>query len=69
MKRHTCIICGAKRYEEHMKNVFGNSWACAKSKYYFQSSVCCEHEEIKDAIKVKEIVKNWKHLNYKHLQS
>lgn len=32
-KRHTCVICGKKRYEDRMKKVFIQSWACISSCY------------------------------------
>ena len=38
MKRHTCIICGKKRYEDSMTNVFYSSWAC--------TFLCSNHVQI-----------------------
>jgi hypothetical protein len=71
-KRHTCIICGSKRYEHHMKKVFGNSWAC-KNNYHYSHfnyfSLCCDNREIQEAIKVIEMVSKWKHISLKHLST
>ena len=50
MKRHTCIICGRKRYERSMKKVFLHSWACS-DKHSF-NRYCYEDEDIKLAIKI-----------------
>jgi len=59
MKRHTCIICGSKRYEHLMTNVFKHSWACSNPKYYFQSTYCCNHPDI---IIIKNIINESKKL-------
>ena len=63
-KRHTCIICGRKRYEHYMKPVLSSSWAC-KDKYYFQ--YCCEHEEIKQAQEIIDMLKKFKHIKRLHI--
>lgn len=68
MKRHTCIICGSKRYKSNMKNVFLNSWACIKTKYYFQTSVCSDSLEIKEAIEVINIISKWENIKLTHLR-
>ena len=39
MKRHTCIICGKKRYERVMRNVFQQSWTCSLEKCLFHADV------------------------------
>lgn len=69
MKRHTCIICGSKRYENSMKNVFLNSWACSIPLSYqrWTYRVCADHIEIIEAIKVIKIVSNWEKISLKHL--
>lgn len=63
MKRHTCIICGRKRYERNMKNVFLNSWACHDIYSY---KPCSGHPEIVKAIKILETLKNFKHIKLRH---
>jgi len=67
MKRHTCIICGRKRYQVFMKNVFSNSWACEKSdsKFYFTPCYC--HSDIILAQKILLDLKKLKILTNKHL--
>lgn len=69
MKRHTCIICGSKRYENSMKNVFLNSWACSIPLSYkrWTHYVCAGHIEIREAIQVIKIVSNWNKISLKHL--
>jgi hypothetical protein len=66
MKRYTCIICKRKRYEQNMKNVFGNSWACT-DKYMFQ--YCCDNKEIYEARIIIEKLKTFKHIGLKHLST
>ena len=66
-KRHTCIICKSKRYEINMNNVFGNSWACVKPRYYFSDSTCFYHGDIKLFIKIIEDVKKLKILKLSYL--
>lgn len=66
--RHLCIICGKKRYESKMKKVFGSSWACVVY-HSFSVGYCYEHPEVKEAIKICEMVSKWKHLSLKHLSS
>ncbi len=52
-KRHTCIICGRKRYEKSMRKIFLNSWACSDTKFNIHS-YCYEHPDIKLAKKILE---------------
>ena len=63
-KRHTCVICGRKRYEYFMKSVLRNSWAC-KDKYHLQ--VCCDNEEIRIAEKIIEQISNFKFIKKNHI--
>ena len=63
-KRHTCIICGRKRYEFHMKKVLVSSWVCT-DKYHFQ--VCSDNEEIRVAEKISEDLKKLKHIKIQHI--
>jgi hypothetical protein len=60
-KRHTCIICGSKRNEFYMENVFNDSWACSKPKrgWRYVSSVCSDHSDIRLA---KELIEKSKEL-------
>lgn len=69
MKRHTCIICGSKRYESKMTNVFLNSWACSSPKYYFQRMVCSDHKEISEALLVLNIISKWKLISLNYLST
>lgn len=66
MKRHTCIICGKKRYEKNMKNVFKSSWACTKNDFDFILDICANDKEIILAQKIIEDLKNLKKI---HIQS
>ena len=55
-KRHTCIICKKKRYEENMKNVFLNSWACSVNIYMsYLDYMCYEHNDIRLVKKILEL--------------
>jgi len=51
--RHTCIICGRKRYKSSMKRVLNKSWACSDNKYNFRA-YCYEHSDIKLAERILE---------------
>lgn len=59
MKRHTCVICGCKRYEHSMDKVLIRSWAC--------NYLCSTHFEIKQAENVLKILKSFKILKLQHL--
>ncbi len=59
MKRHTCVICKKKRYEDRMKKVFISSWVCLNT--------CENNEDIKTGKKIKELISQLKKINIKHL--
>ncbi len=67
-KRHTCIICGSKRYGAKMLNVFGLSWACKYSlKQNAEPIDCHNHPDItviKKMIKLKAKLTKLKTTNY-----
>ena len=66
MKRHTCIICGRKRYELYMKKVLVSSWACTDGIYHF-SNPCAYHQEILEAQEIIEKISSFKYITIKHL--
>ena len=59
MKRHTCIICKKKRYENRMTKVLTTSWAC--------NDKCIDHKDIEIAIKIKILYRQLKVLNRQHI--
>jgi len=60
MKRHTCIICKKKRYEDKMSKIFEiGGWAC-KDK-------CEEHKDIEIGINIIMLHKKLKKINYRYL--
>ena len=63
-KRHTCIICKAKRNESRMINVFGNSWAC---KIYGYQYYCEDHSDIDIMIEIRRLVRSLKVLKVANL--
>jgi hypothetical protein len=62
MKRHTCIICGRKRYESKMKPVLTSSWVCCTDKYN-----CCDDIEIVSAENILSDLKKLRKINIKHI--
>lgn len=66
-KRHTCIICGRKKYEYKMENVFNNSWVCTSRNFDFSSYLCCEHPDILIAKKILNDFKKLKKIRVRHL--
>jgi len=67
MKRHTCIICGQKRNEFYMTNVFANSWACEivnRNKFIFP---CTDNKEIRIAKQIILDLKKLKKINIRHI--
>ena len=67
MKRHTCIICGKKRYEHNMENVFKSSWACTKNDFQFILSSCVDNKEINVAKRIIEDFKKLKLIKTQHV--
>ncbi len=63
-KRHTCVICGRKRYERNMRKILNSSWVCT-DKYHLE--VCCDNKEIRIAEKIREQLKELKHINIRHI--
>ena len=59
MNRHTCIICGKKRYEIKMEKILISSWVCIKD--------CSKHEDIPKAKEILSLYSQLKHINNKHL--
>lgn len=59
-KRHTCIICGKKRYSRFMKMVLVSSWVCNDSK-------CLQHHDIKLSEKIRSDIQKLKKVNIKHI--
>lgn len=66
-KRHTCIICGKKRFEYRMSNVFGNSWACRVNDSHFISFTCVDHSDISYSRRILSDLKKLQCINIKHL--
>ena len=66
-KRHTCVICGAKRNEEFMVNVFKSSWACKSVLGYSFATPCYCHSDIDISRQILENVKKLKHVKPTHL--
>jgi len=56
-RRHTCIICGKKRYEYKMKPILSSSWVCCTKQLR-----CCDDEEIKIATKILKNLEQLKKL-------
>jgi len=67
MKRHTCIICGKKRIELKMKNVFGSCWVCTTNDFMFVTETCSDSKEILIALRIIEDTKKLKNINLKHI--
>lgn len=67
--RHTCIICGKKRYEHNMKNVFASSWACTKNDFFFIINTCSDSSEIVTALLIIQNLKSLKRIKLSHLSS
>ena len=67
MKRHTCIICGRKRNEHYMINVFANSWACEKNDFKFILPPCYVDSEIRIAKQIILDLKKLKKINIRHI--
>jgi hypothetical protein len=68
MKRHTCIICKTKCYDDRMVNVFGKSWACeSHPKYHGLVNPCYCNEDIYIARQILDLSKQLKHISLKHL--
>ena len=65
-QRHSCIVCGKKRYQRYMKKVLHSSWACS-SGYWFQTSYCYEHPEILKAENILNEIKDFKFIKKQHL--
>lgn len=59
MTRHTCIICGKKRYEKKMEKAFLHSWVCVET--------CSEHQDIPKAKEILSLYSQLKHITNKHL--
>lgn len=62
MKRHTCIICKAKRYSKNMKPCLVSSWVCCTDKHY-----CCDDVEIVAAENILSDLRKLKKINVKHI--
>lgn len=67
--RHTCIICGKKRNELFMKNVFGSSWACTKTNSYLYIKTCVDSSEILTALEIIQKLKTLKRIKLSHLST
>jgi len=67
MKRHTCVICGKKRNEYRMKNVFGNSWACTVNDSRFIRTVCSDHSDFSYVNRIFRDLKKLQCINIKHI--
>lgn len=68
MKRHTCIICGSKRVEHKMENVFLNSWACKRdytNMGRFRNCYC--HKDIDILKQILELQKKLSLLNLSYI--
>lgn len=65
MKRHTCIICGSKRKEEYMENVFVNSWACKRRRFTLRA--CWLHPDIDILKQILELKKKLALLNLSYI--
>lgn len=66
-KRHTCVICGKKRNEHRMKNIFGNAWVCGVNDSYFSRITCADHSDIFLSIKILNDLKKLKKIRITHI--